>query len=709
MPDLNPFRRRQTGSATPKPVAPRTAPRTTSGRGQHYGYVVPDDHNYNLVGAQGALEFDRVWRADADARKIIRMAVNALCGGTITIEPAGGKDATPEDRAVAEFVDWALNEAMTPRLQTHLHTALTIALRNGRAPFETWYRQAVAPDGRERWVIDGLGVILPRTVTQWHTAARRLTGITQSTPENGDTLIPAENLVLYRVGDEGDNWEGDSLLRAAYRNILMKQDLEVIDAQGHERFNLGIPVAYPPEGVADRDLDEVAAALADLRAGANSYLVAPGPHQEHAEPGRGWLFDILVPKGTTNRSVIESVNHHRSAIAASVIQEFMRLGMEQVGARATADVQQDPWLQMAETLAGALVEDPINEQLIPRLVDLNFTVARYPRVSVSLIDSTSLQELGQYVGGLVSAGVVHADDVLEDYFRDRADLPPADAASRREREQATNDTAASGTTTDDDPAEAEGDGGQRLSLARQDRVLRDWEALMSLDRIETGLDTARDMVPVNLQPDIRTVAAALAAGDPAPTDAVASMRDVFHAALTDLYTRGRTTVEDELIAQGATLMGLQALADAANDHDFALRSEIAVTNIIAEMTIDAGRARMRTHPLARDTERVAAIARAAEQAGARAARKEAIANASAALGEGRRDTANEHRAVIRGARYTSILDGRRCRVCAADDDDVLRPLDDPIRLQRIPPNPDCEGGPACRCMEFFELLDPSAG
>lgn len=54
---------------------------------------------------------------------------------------------------------------------------------------------------------------------------------------------------------------------------------------------------------------------------------------------------------------------------------------------------------------------------------------------------------------------------------------------------------------------------------------------------------------------------------------------------------------------------------------------------------------------------------------------------------------------IRGARYTALSDA--CPACAAADDDVLRPLDDP-RL--AVPNPACESV-ECRCMLFYEMAD----
>ncbi len=84
-------------------------------------------------------------------------------------------------------------------------------------------------------------------------------------------------------------------------------------------------------------------------------------------------------------------------------------------------------------------------------------------------------------------------------------------------------------------------------------------------------------------------------------------------------------------------------------------------------------------------------------------------HASSLVNEGRTVQADAQSEEIAGSRYTSILDGRRCAGCARADDDVLRPLDDPVRLARIPPNPDCAGGGRCRCMEAFQYRDEVAG
>ena len=709
--------RAQRTPATNKP------PVGESGRGQtafRSGVVIPDDHNYTLTGRAGAIEFDRMARSDPDAAKALLMIVNAIAGATLTIEPAGGDDSTPEDREVAEFVGWALNEAMHPRLQSHVYTALTVALRNGRAPFEkTWAWDTW--DGREVLVLAELGLRRPSSIVYWHQDQHgRLTEIEQMAGGRINK-IPADSLVLYRAGAEGDNWEGSSILRPAYKPFQYVEKLELIDAMGHERFAMGIPIAYPPKSATDPQLDQIETALANIRAGESGYIVAPGPKQEHAPDADGWQIEILSSSSSSasgQSRVVESINMHRQRIAASVVEEFMKLGQDGVGARATADVQQDPFLAFCEALCGLLIEDPINEQVIPELVAYNFEVERCPRLSASLIDSTSLADLAAFIQGLSSAGALHPDTPLEDYLRERADLPPADPEAREQREaQAEVDAQRAEDMHGAEVAiagakaamgAAGGDSGQppdgkKLAL-RADRPLRMWEAAMSLDRIESALDTARDRFLEATAGPAQLLAAQLAAqrNPKAPSKPDQALYDAVHAEMKRLYDLGRQTCRDELDAQ----MGIRTFALEAADADpveLAARSEIVVENITASMLIDLRRAN--TAPLVRDKTAQAALQAAAEAGARKAVRDEALNNTGAVINLGRRNVAAANQARIKGARYTSILDNSRCPACREADDDILRPLDDPVRLSRIPPNPACNGGQRCRCMEFFQMID----
>lgn len=89
-----------------------------------------------------------------------------------------------------------------------------------------------------------------------------------------------------------------------------------------------------------------------------------------------------------------------------------------------------------------------------------------------------------------------------------------------------------------------------------------------------------------------------------------------------------------------------------------------------------------------------------EQAGQGALRTAASSHTGGAINAGRHAAAQAAGDVV-GARYTAILDKNTCGPCAAADDGVLRPLNDPALAPA--PNPECEGGDRCRCIHVYQL------
>lgn len=675
---------------------PPAAPVGESGRMQRAGILVEDDHNPELTGLAGLRELDRMHRGDADAQRSVRMVSGPIAAATWTVIPFGGDEALDADKEVAELVEWALFEHLGWR--AHLSTALDVALSLGHAPFEQLWSLA-DHEGRSVWACE-LQLRLPRSLHRFDQDERgNLTAVHQMT-SSGIRPIPAQWLVWYRLGARGDNWRGQSLLRGAYKHFSYKEKLELIDLIAQERFAVGTPIAYPPASASDSARQQVADVLAQIRTHESGYIVSPWPHAAHAEPGAGALFEILQP--SAEHDMGPSLKYHSDKIAASVLQEFMRLGQSGVGARATADVQADPFMDFVEVLAGVLIEDPVNEQLIPRLVALNFPAAKgLPKLRASVIDQTSTSELVEAIGTLVEKRAIVVDDTLEAWIRERVGLPAADPESARELPEPAppgEQPEKPGDTEQDD------DEPQKLALRRSSRPLRGWESLMALDRIEASLDGARQRLVDAAQPVTHRIAAEMAAAPKRRPPAPDELAGVVAAELGALYWTGRDTVRSELQAQRPQHRSWSlAAGEDEIPPELGLRAQAAAENVIAQMA----RA-IRRDVLARSATSQATMQAAAEAAARGALRDEAQQHASVALGAGRAAEADAHADEIVGARYTSILDGNRCSSCAAADDDVLRPLDDPVRLERIPPNPACDGGDRCRCMEFFQLADELA-
>src|ERR1043166_9034361 len=233
---------------------PSMAPAGESGRGNELrtglrsqGYITPDEFNARLQGLAGIRMFDEMWRSDSDVRRALTMVISPISGATWSVEPFGGDEADDKARKQAALVEWALMEHMQPKWRGHVHTLMRVAGRSGFAPFEQVW-EAAPYQGRQVLAPKTLALRLPRTIYWWQTVDGRLVSITQSSVTRGEVVMAAEDLVYYRVGAEGDNWEGESLLRPAYKSWKFKDQLELIEAIGLERFAVGIPTVLPPRG-----------------------------------------------------------------------------------------------------------------------------------------------------------------------------------------------------------------------------------------------------------------------------------------------------------------------------------------------------------------------------------------------------------------------------------------------------------------------------
>jgi hypothetical protein len=726
---------------------PPRKPRGGSGRAHFGGFLEIEEENFELRFPHGLRMFDRMYRTDPDVRKVVRMVINPLVGGTWSVEPFGGDEAEEKDIEVAEQTRWALFEHMTPDLLGHLAEALPVLVRSGFAPFEEAWEH-VYHDGRDLIVPKKLHLRLPRSIQRFEEDDEgELVELIQQLPLGGNVPLPMRDLVYYRIGAEGDNWEGSSMLRPAYKPWFLKDKLERIDVMKNERLAMGVPVCYPPDGASVEQLKEMEEILGGIRAAEQGFIIAPGPHAQDLKElaaSKGWRIEILgIGSGEATVDVRPSLEYQTDKVNAGFIADFMRLGQGQgaAGARATADSQENPFLAACEALAGE-VETPL-QQLIDRFVSLNFDVERSPRLKMSLVDSTSLNELAEFVGKLIEKEAMHPDDELEDFLRKRGDLPPADAEARDARKQQAEEArelqkkaaeappkpvpepgsgadprpkprpappAAVPEPKPDPPKPAKAadhDPAERIE-GEDRREARWWEDLMSLDEIETAIDNARSRFESAAGPEARRIAGemtdAALAGKVVTPKADEDLQKAIYAELARLYRTGRSTVVDELNAQRPS-----AGDPAASDEESEARKRLMARAKLAAQSIGSRIWQKISHQVLMRPGDRAAAQKAGEAEAAAGLRAEAQLHAASALNEGRQDQASIQSEEIAGARYTSILDRTRCEQCALADDDVLRKLADPVRLEHKPPNQDCYGGGRCRCMEFYELKDEAPG
>lgn len=373
-----------------------------------YEGLIYEEYNPKLHGRQGLDVFDEMRKSDGTVRAAVLACVLPVMQARWFVKPAS--DDGEEDE-VSIFVSKCLFEMMEINWNDFLRQSM-LCLPFGFMVFEKVF--TVAPvDGIDRIVWEKFAPRMPRSIFAWQTTERE-PGIQQQKTDGHIVSIPVDKLLVFVNEKEGDNYQGTSILRAAYKHWHMKNTFYKIDAIAAERQGLGVPYATLPPNFTEIDETKAKNVLQNMRSNEQAYAVIP----------EGWEIGFMDMKSNTVRDLSPSVAHHDRQISKSVLAQFLELGQSSSGgSRALSKDQSELFLQSLEAIA-ANFQDVMNKTAIRELVDLNFPgTEEYPtldHVGISRVDTKVLSET---YSALITSGGVHTDPIDEQFFRETMGLP----------------------------------------------------------------------------------------------------------------------------------------------------------------------------------------------------------------------------------------------------------------------------------------------
>lgn len=698
------------------------------------GFLEERDVNAKWRWPESIRTADEMRRTSESIRFILGLIKTPIRAATWTVDPASDDN---EDLERAAFAEHALFDELDGGWDDFLRRALNY-LDFGFAVFERIgehreVRFSYEPeDGepveiRREMVVPRLGERLQRTIQEWHPEEDDRSKLDHIVQWFGDQVaptmveIPASQLVVFTNDQEGDDWRGTSLLRAAYQSYDYKLKLENLEAIAYER-SMGVPVIYPPKDADDDQLDAVEEGLKGLWQRHGAYGVMPGPRADDIEDGnQGWRFEVVSIPGDAGRSATEQIQRHEAAMTRNVLAEFMRLGHEQSGSRAVGEVQQDVYYQGVEAHS-RYVEDIVTEQVIRPLIQWNYgTDAEIPRLRASNIQARNVEVLAKAGSQLIQHGAIIPNLETENAFRDVLDLPQREAEGDEDevrRQRAINPMP---MLPGNEPSDEDGEGEppeRATPFAERKpfvpwRELRPEERFVAFAEIDRKLDRAQDAFVSVVEAAARQPVenaqreAERAISPEQVTQVEVDPQPIARAIEQQLglvHDEGRRQVRAELRRQRAgitfeeipfdrqrtflaqALMAAQAIATAATRavRSFRLR-------VLAEPQADP--------PTGPGFEPFASIRLEGGKA--------ALGLTSEAFNAGRTAEMSESLTEIATVVYSAILDSGTCAPCrAADGTEALPPAGDPPC-----PNPACFGGGACRCLwvPVIREIGPSDG
>jgi phage gp29-like protein len=381
---------------------------------------INEEYNTELAGIKAFAKYDEMRKSDSTVRAAELMVRLPIQAAEWYVKPASEEEA---DKRIAEFVQAALFELHDLSFEDFLRQAL-LSLPYGVMAFEKVFTTRQV-EGQTRIVWERLAPRLPSSIQKWAIGDAKL-GITQLRSDGKVVEIPMEKLIVFVHEREGDNWNGTSMFRAAYKHWFMKNVFYKIDAIAFERQGLGIPDGQLPEGYSERDRAKMESILKNMRANSQAYLIRPKDYE----------IAFMDMKANTTRDPQNSINHHDRQIMKAVLAQFLELGAASQGASGSRAVSEDHsrlFLQAVEAEARAFAT-AVNKQLIKQLVDLNFNnVEKYPHLDFEGITKEDVAELSETYANLIKAGGMTPQDADEAAFREKMGLPELDESGVREK------------------------------------------------------------------------------------------------------------------------------------------------------------------------------------------------------------------------------------------------------------------------------------
>jgi phage gp29-like protein len=368
------------------------------------GIITGEEYNRKLSGPRAIAIWDEMRRSDATVGASLR-AVKLPIKSAKYFTTAASEET--QDVEIETFVSWNLFERL--KWKSILGEILT-HLDYGFSVHEMVFGMEIV-NGVERIVLQKIAFRKQTTITAWE-AEKGVPGVTQRLA-NGDVRhIPLNKLIVFTNEQEGDNYEGRSILRAAYKHWFYKDKLYQIDAVGHERQALGVVKIKYPTGATDKQRVAAKKAAANLRANEEAYIEEPV----------GWDINFMDMKASSLKDVQPSIDHHDRQISKNVLAQFLELGAKGgSGSRATSEDHSKLFDLAGEAVAEYVAD--IMGYVIKTLVDLNFNVSEYPKMSVGKIGDENIPALAETVAKFETAGLITVSDEDEAHVRNLIGFP----------------------------------------------------------------------------------------------------------------------------------------------------------------------------------------------------------------------------------------------------------------------------------------------
>ena len=232
------------------------------------------------------------------------------------------------------------------------------------------------------------------------------------TPKEEVVFIPVDNLVYYAPFGIGASWEGQSVLRGAYKHWFIKQKLYLIEAVSARRFGVPILVGRYADHTSEQNRKAFGQQLANINSHQKGYLLIPQGDFE---------LEFLSLAEQAAPSLKGPIDHHNEQIVAAMAAQLLSLGNQRAASRALGQTLSALFYNVLKSYA-----DHIAEVLQARVVR-PLTKANFPRSTAKLtyshLDNSDFSRLVEAMASLAEKGLLTPGADTEENLRGRLELP----------------------------------------------------------------------------------------------------------------------------------------------------------------------------------------------------------------------------------------------------------------------------------------------
>lgn len=368
---------------------------------------------------QMRLAYRRMW-ADPNVKAAVLGKILSVCALDLNIIPADRKkvragklarDANLKNEAIAEFVDWNLNERIQGCVPELAWAIFSGGLVDGYSVNEKVWQYEDRDEYAGKYVLTALKPKdVGNTVVLQTDDFLNIVGVQALRYSGGEVFSPS-NFVIYRHLPLYCSPVGMSDLRAAYSRWWFLDTILKLRAMGLEKRAL--PVMYG-EYETTAQKPSLEAALALVRS--QTWLAVP----------KGVMVKAMEIAGGADAMFASAVADLKEdiflAIQGATLQALAGQEGTMRGSSAVHKTTADLFKWHLARCLEVLLNDRDNG-LIRDLVDLNYVVDRYPRAVLGAIDTADLMAEAQLDTALMQMGLkLSKQDAYEKYSR----RPPTD-------------------------------------------------------------------------------------------------------------------------------------------------------------------------------------------------------------------------------------------------------------------------------------------